>query len=412
MKKISIIIPIYNVEKYVAECLESILNQDFDDYEVICVDDASTDSSMEIVEKYASQNEKIKIINHEKNKGLSAARNTGLKYAKGKYIWFVDSDDMVEQSALKCLYDIVESNNLDVLFFNYKNIYEEEMNFLQDSTKEKEMNFTRVYTGQELFCLFCENNIIKVESWRQFYKREFLLENGIRFYDGILHEDTLFTFICAMSAKRVMDINKQFYIYRRRPQSIVNTMSVERLQSYYIILIEIFKIWNFNTYTERVHEAISFYFKFLFMRYKKIKSHFDKNDTLGQETEAEKFVKNLLQEKHSPVYVTLSEEHIEIMKDKKIIIYGAGYVAYDVIQLLKMREMTASAVVVTEKSVNAKEICGIKVQGICEYADSVDRLISVLILAATKNNREIMLNTAQKLGFTNIIEPMDIKRNC
>ena len=95
MKKVSIIIPVYNVKNYLGQCLESVIQQDFIDYEIICVDDASTDNSGNILDAYEKQYDMIQVIRHTKNRGLSAARNTGLEQATGKYVWFVDSDDII-----------------------------------------------------------------------------------------------------------------------------------------------------------------------------------------------------------------------------------------------------------------------------------------------------------------------------
>ena len=109
MKKISVIIPIYNVEKYVEECLESVLSSKLDDIEIICVDDASNDGSLYKIEQLSAKDSRIKIIRHEKNMGLSEARNTGLKYATGKYVLFVDSDDFISSDALSILFREAEN---------------------------------------------------------------------------------------------------------------------------------------------------------------------------------------------------------------------------------------------------------------------------------------------------------------
>lgn len=103
--KISIIVPVYNVEQYLAECLESLVSQDMSDYEIICIEDCSEDNSMSILKEYAQKYSNIKIIRHTTNKGLSAARNSGIKAARGEYLQFVDSDDMLVKGACKKLYN-------------------------------------------------------------------------------------------------------------------------------------------------------------------------------------------------------------------------------------------------------------------------------------------------------------------
>ena len=118
-KMVSIIIPIYNVEKYLQECIESVLQQSLQDIEIICVNDGSTDNSGVILEKFAETDKRILVINQE-NKGVSAARNTGLRCAKGKYIYFLDSDDYLAPDALELLSSDMDARNLDLLLFNAK----------------------------------------------------------------------------------------------------------------------------------------------------------------------------------------------------------------------------------------------------------------------------------------------------
>ena len=111
---VSVIIPVYNVEKYIEDCLNSVINQDLESIEIICVNDGSTDNSQEILEKYLNKVKNMKMINQE-NKGLPDARNTGLKYATGKFVYFLDSDDMLKKNSLKDMYEFANCNNLYIL---------------------------------------------------------------------------------------------------------------------------------------------------------------------------------------------------------------------------------------------------------------------------------------------------------
>ena len=113
MVKVSVVIPVYNVEGYLEECLDSVINQTLEDIEIICINDGSTDNSLEILEEYAKKDNRIKILNQE-NQGISATRNNGLKICKGKYICFLDSDDYLELNALMETYDISEKYSLDI----------------------------------------------------------------------------------------------------------------------------------------------------------------------------------------------------------------------------------------------------------------------------------------------------------
>ena len=124
--KISVIIPVYNVEQYLRECLDSCIHQTLEDIEIVCVDDCSLDNSDKILKDYAAKDNRIKIIKHETNKGPGAARNTGVTFATGEYIWFVDSDDWIAKEACQLLYNTAKKNDIDVLLFQLNTFYNED----------------------------------------------------------------------------------------------------------------------------------------------------------------------------------------------------------------------------------------------------------------------------------------------
>ena len=124
--KISVIIPVYNVEEYLEACLDSVICQTFTDIEVICVDDKSTDTSLDIINKYSQRDKRVKCIQNKQNHGLSFTRNVGIKAAKGEYIFFLDSDDEIVKDALEKLYKIANAKNYQMVFFDFVNLYESE----------------------------------------------------------------------------------------------------------------------------------------------------------------------------------------------------------------------------------------------------------------------------------------------
>ena len=180
---ISIIVPVYNVASYLEDCLESVLQQNFQNCEIICINDASTDNSDLILQRYALKYTQIKVVTHTQNQGLSAARNTGLKYAKGKYVWFVDSDDMIMPNALKELYYIIEKENIDIVYFDMIRIKEDDYK-RKVVVSETYHEYDDVCSGREMFCKFVEKSQMKFEVCRQLVRREFLKEHNIKFYKG------------------------------------------------------------------------------------------------------------------------------------------------------------------------------------------------------------------------------------
>ena len=188
---VSFIVPVYNVEKYLADCLDSILNQDIDNFEVICIEDCSTDHSLEILNQYTKKDKRVFIIQNEINKGLSYNRNLGMKIAKGRYIYFIDSDDKLCNRTLSQLIELGDREHLDVVLFEAD--HESETNDLRRKYHvnfwERVNSYKGIYTGGEIFAKFVENGEMISAVWVQLWNRKFLLENNLHFIEGILYED-------------------------------------------------------------------------------------------------------------------------------------------------------------------------------------------------------------------------------
>ena len=211
--KISIIIPIYNVEQYIEKCLISILKRSYKNLEIILVNDGTKDNSMKVIEHYLLDS-RIKVINKE-NGGLSSARNRGLEIARGDYIAFIDSDDWIEINKLIKLCEIIERENLDIIIGNGESYPSKE--------KIHKKNYLGIKPGIELFKEMLKKKDYLETVWKCIYSRKFLQENNIKFKEGLLHEDTPFMFECLIKASKAKYENISFYFYRKREDSIVAT---------------------------------------------------------------------------------------------------------------------------------------------------------------------------------------------
>ena len=225
--KFSIIIPVYNVEPYLRDCLDSVLDQTFSDWEAVCVNDGSTDHSVVILEEYTSKDSRFKIID-QPNGGLSAARNTGLEVAKGEYVLFLDSDDWLEPKALEAITESL--TNEDMLCFGGRRYFEEEKRYHEaDQLKVKTYE-----TGMEYYnenALLSRDFAFECVVLRC-YRRSFLMEKRLWFKEGIFHEDDLYTPIVCYYAQRVRQIQTCLYDYRIRANSITTTNNAKRLSDY------------------------------------------------------------------------------------------------------------------------------------------------------------------------------------
>lgn len=215
--KVSIIISVYNVEKYIEECLESVINQTLKEIEIIIVNDGTKDNSIKKIEKFLSD-KRITVINKE-NGGVSSARNCGLKIAKGEYISFVDSDDFIDEMMLEKLYKNAENNDIIISgVIEYNDETEEKK---QREVKNKFIGYNKgshfwMYTG--------------IEVWNKIYKRSFLIKNNIKFLEGIIFEDILFSIYSLFLSEKVKYVSGKYYYYRiKRKNSIMNSSNNKKI---------------------------------------------------------------------------------------------------------------------------------------------------------------------------------------
>ena len=186
---VSIVVPIYNIEEYLEECLNCLVNQTLKNIEIICVNDASTDNSLEILNGFSQNDERIKVINNETNQGLSITRNNGLKAAKGEYIAFIDSDDLIETDAYEKLYNEAKEHGQDMIVYNFKRFDDGGVEWFeivqQNSNIDEYVEKTNIIEHPEL--------IWNTIATNKLIKRDLLIKNDLRFLENRLYEDLLFS---------------------------------------------------------------------------------------------------------------------------------------------------------------------------------------------------------------------------
>ena len=236
--KVSVIIPIYNVELYLRECLDSVVNQTLKDIEIICVDDGSPDHSAEIAAEYVEKYDNVKLI-HKENGGLSSARNAGLDVAQGEYVYFLDSDDYIIPETLEELYSKASANELDVIFFDAVPLFENEeirkKNISYTNYYTRKKSYPDVYTGQDIFVQMRTNGDFRESVCLQFFRRDLLEKNHLRFLEGLTHEDLLFTFRCVMLAEKAGAVNAYYYYRRVHEDTIMTKPKAMRNVEGYIV---------------------------------------------------------------------------------------------------------------------------------------------------------------------------------
>ena len=213
--KISIIIPMYNVENYIAECLDSILNQNIKEIEVIIIDDGSTDNSNNIAQEYCDKYPFF-IMYKQKNSGQSIARNLGIKKARGEYLFFLDSDDYIEKNSLENIYNICKENDLDILKTEWTTLFESTGQRVVNKSPLTNIHYKAITTRHYYEeCIYRWYNVI---PWNGLIRREFLISNKIEFPERIQFEDNTFTLWLLLKNfyGRIMQVDIPFYNVRIR----------------------------------------------------------------------------------------------------------------------------------------------------------------------------------------------------
>lgn len=224
--KVSVIVPVYNVEKYLPECVQSLLDQTLDKVEIVLVDDGSNDGSGKMIDEYAERHPNIVAI-HQENSKLGAARNHGLSVARGEYIAYLDSDDFLTQDALEKLYNLAVRKRLDVISFDAQPFFQEGVQIdgvetLYDRSN-LEINFEKVWKGSEYWNENYRKGGVFINACFSFCRREFLLQNNFEFQPGVFYEDNEFGMKLYLCAKRFMCLPEKFYCRRYRPGSITTS---------------------------------------------------------------------------------------------------------------------------------------------------------------------------------------------
>lgn len=218
---ISVIIPVYNVEQYLRQCVDSVLAQTYTNYEILLVDDGSADNSGVICDEYSSKDKRIKVI-HQKNAGLSEARNCGFDSSNGEYVYFLDSDDWIQPKTLSVLVRTAHDENADIVFFDSMSFEDSEKGYKIPQRYIRKHDYP-VGKGLAVFEQMQANKEFHSAVPLLFLRKAFLADSGIRFYPGILYEDMLFTFEVLTKANQVSQCKEAFYQRRYRNHSITQS---------------------------------------------------------------------------------------------------------------------------------------------------------------------------------------------
>lgn len=261
---ISVIIPIYNSFPWLKQSMEAIINQTIKNIEIICINDGSTDGSLNLIKEYSNKDNRIRVYS-QPNKGQSSARNVGLKMARGDYIYFFDSDDLIEPYALEHLYAKATKDRLELLFFNGRSIFETEELKKRFPVYVTHYNrsgqYPGIYKGNDIYEMLIHNDDYTVQPCLLFYERSFLIQNQLEFCNGIIYEDNLHTLKAFLSAKRVGYLPEQLFIRRvRNGSTMTGQQSYYNFYCYLMCLVKMYDFILNNESTSDVIDTIRYHF--------------------------------------------------------------------------------------------------------------------------------------------------------
>ncbi len=424
MAEISILVPVYNVEKYLESCLDSILLQTFTDFEVICMDDGSTDRSGDILDRYAGRDARIKVI-HKENAGYGKTMNEAMRLAKGRYIGIVESDDTIERDMYQKLYDTVTTYNLDLVKTDFYAVWDDKecgMKKVYCSMTEKRNMYNRVIDPN----LETDSYLVEKFTWDALYKRELITQNNIRYNEtpGASYQDNGFWFQTFYWARRIMFLDHAFYNYRQDNMQ----SSVHSRQKVYAMKNEYDYIRDFmaarDDKNRKLHQ-ICFHLRMLEyistlrridLSWKAEFAEVIEKDRDFYEACGEACYDYMTEEqtaiiKNPPAYV---EDCLigckEITRDaiagyKNIIVYGAGAYGERAVFRLKSAKTDRQTIKVAVTKLDGTEIT-CQGEDVCEISECIGEKDSGLVILAVRENSDAfkaMRDILRKLQFRNIM---------
>ncbi|GFI46934.1 putative glycosyltransferase EpsJ [Lachnospiraceae bacterium] len=400
-KAVSVIIPVYNVENYLTQCLDSVTLQTLNNIEILCIEDCSQDSSLAILQKYADRDQRIRVIKNIANVGLAASRNIGVQHAAGEYIYFLDSDDILNLDAMEVLYKLGIEENLDIIYFDTEEITELSGQISAYACVHQ-ANVHGIYSGSEMFSLLMEQSDWDGCVWRQFYRRSLLL-GKTPFREGQLHEDIAFAINIALKAQRVKYLDRPLHKYRRRNGSITARIAPANIVGLLYAYFDVLDIAIHNSSDTRLNGALKerllqlcAYVRHMYRQCEDIDEIYKSdNPVIGH------LLNLITKDLYQGMYPgKISRGKIAVIKKyRDIIIYGAGKAGIGLYEILMDLKIDILGFAVSSLENNEDNLKGKKVKLITEWQEYKG---SALVIIAVKR-KNLLFEELTALGYENVL---------
>lgn len=402
MPKVSVIIPVYNSEQYLSRCLDSVEEQTLSDLEIICVDDYSTDSSRNILEEYTKRDKRIRVLYNDKNLGQAFSRNRALDVAEGEYIQFLDSDDYLNGAdVLDSLYTISRDHKLDLLKSEW---YIVENKSIRMQEKYPEYIIDKICSGKELFWGLESHNVWARLTVSNFVRRYFINEHRIRFFDGIIHEDILYSYELYYYAERAMCTNLCTYYYiKHQNTTTTRQKDISHIRGHLVCANEIIRKDLRDAPMEFRYATLKYFIRIyneIFAILKELKYSITPQMFDG---ELQKLFQ-MLWDKGDKVYVNkkIIVQNIDmIAQSEKIYIYGAGKAAKELLEILAEYDISIDGIFVTDIKKSPRTLMGHKVFSIDACNDNKEK--SLFLVAITKMYVGNVVDLLHSRGYGNVL---------
>lgn len=397
---VSVVVPVYNKEKFIEKCLLSIVNQTYKNIEIICVNDCSSDASLKILKGLRKIYKNIIIVNNTENKGPGYSRNVGIDVCHGEYIYFLDADDQLKSSAMEELITCIEEKkDVECIFFDT------EMNDRESVGKLPIQDFNvrsnEEMSGQEFFTdtynRKCNSNAV----WRQFWRKAALIKYELRFPEYRLAEDGLFSIQAYMLLKKIVYYPKTLHICIRNSGSLSNTYNSTRIITTFKIYCEYINILQNWKLEEKTYDAFTRYINEYLDKLRRLflqQPEFDMNDL--HDKDDIKLFKELLQQSPSCRFCEFDAKLLSKFKKKGVYIYGAGSFGSEVYEYLKKKDIFISALIVSKRNDRMAILDDIDVYEINEIKDKNIEIV----VGTSKVNSDIITKNLYENDFKNVYQ--------
>ena len=401
MREVSVVIPVYNVEEWLAACLDSVLAQTLEDIEVICVNDCSSDNCAEILADYASRDPRVRVVALDRNSGQGVARNVGFAASCGRYVYFLDSDDMVAPEALEELVERADADELDGIFFDSGVVYDSlelAKRYQSYPATHKGAYPAGVMGGLELFESFMAQRDWTCYVQRQFWRSDYLRAQDITFPTWASHEDEAFAFEALVAASRVAFVPEPYFLRRYRAGSVMTTKpTLKNFASYFQGFSQMARFMHerglesaaADRNLARIYDALVRQHKQLLADGVDVAARFEGTELMDAYLQFAK-----AQKAHLHHGLLGPETQCEIEQADRLFIYGAGVIAGNVFESLANQGCAIEGFLVSSMKGNPEAFKGHHVHAIADVPCDPDALVIVSVTDGYRADVELLLDAA------------------